>query len=453
MSRTLESTSEAGEMPGVFRISFTWLLLLAYLVGSCFLPAEIISASMLLVIVFFLADPYAGQSRLLFPGALFFIIILLSGTRGMAGKAPYDVAKDLWYLGNPALTLLFGYLLTKRMDGLLSVMRAFVVAAIIVAVVHIFKFILNPSYLDESLIDIRAQVSSGYLITALGIGIIVGNLRFGLDLLQTRLASWLGIILCLLSITLSFSRTLWLCLMTLVLVSLIMNFPRAALRIVIAATVFIIVGLAATGGYRMATETGPDLTFVDKIMYSMRELQVSDYEDRTDINRNWRGYESYRALQTYASGSSADYLFGKGLGTSIDLGITMTLADEVFDRIPILHNGYLYLLVKTGAIGLISYLLYLLVTFIIGMQLFRLPEAEARFCGFLLVVLTIIMLETTLVIAGMFNKSWVYTATLLIGVLLGYSESKLLKDPQKLHLFRCYAKAVDVERKRANSET
>ena len=203
----------------------------------------------------------------------------------------------------------------------------------------------------------------------------------------------------------------------------------------------------------MATETGPDLTFVDKIMYSMRELQVSDYEDRTDINRNWRGYESYRALQTYASGSSADYLFGKGLGTSIDLGITMTLADEVFDRIPILHNGYLYLLVKTGAIGLISYLLYLLVTFIIGMQLFRLPEAEARFCGFLLVVLTIIMLETTLVIAGMFNKSWVYPATLLIGVLLGYAESKLLKDPQKLHLFRCYAKAVDVERKRANSET
>lgn len=425
---TLERKSEAGEKAGVFHLSFTWLLLLACLVGSCFLPAEILSASMLFMVVFFLADPYIRQRRLLFPGEKFFIVILLAGALGAAGKIPYDIAKDLWYVGNPALTLLFGYLISKKRLDLRSVLRAFVLAAVMVSVVHVVKFILNPSYLNESLIDIRGQVSGGYLMIALGFGIVFGDLRFGLNLLPTKWTSWLVMVLCLISITLSFSRTLWLMVMTLVLVALIINNFRAAFRIAIVAGVFIVVGIVSNEVYTVETETNPDITLIGKIMYTMKELQISDYEDIIEINSNWRGFESYLALRTYESGSLADYLFGKGLGTNVELGLTMTLMDEEFDRIPVLHNGYLYLLVKTGAIGLLAYLLYLFQTFRIGTAFSGRLDPESRMSGYLLIALTLIMLETTLVIAGMFNKSGLYASILLMGILMGYAEEILITE-------------------------
>jgi O-antigen ligase len=311
------------------------------------------------------------------------------------------------------------------MLGFRSVLRAFVLSAMMVSVVHIVQFILKPSYLNESLIDIRGQVSSGYLITALGFGIIFGDLRFGLDLLPTKRTSWLVMVLCLLSIILSFSRTLWLMVVTLVLVALIISNFRAAFRIAIAAGVFIVIGIISNEVYTAETETNPDLTLVGKIMYSMKELQISDYEDIVEINRNWRGFESYLALQTYASGSSADYLFGKGFGTNVELGFTMTLMEEEFDRIPVLHNGYLYLLVKTGAIGLLAYLLYLFQAFRTGTAFSGRLDPESRMSGYLLIALTLIMLETTLVIAGMFNKSGLYSSILLMGILMGYAEDRL----------------------------
>lgn len=418
---------EQEERAVFFRVNALWLLLLLYLVGSCFVPAGIISTSMLAFVVFFLVDPYAKQRSPLFPGIGFFILIVLAGVMGSAGKAPYDVAKDVWYVGNPALTILFGYLMVKRMDGLLSILRAFVVAAIIVSIVHVFRFILNPSYFNESLSDIRDQVSTGYLITAVGIGIVVGDLRYRLGVLPTRLASWSVMVLCLLSVTLSFSRTLWVSVLTVAFAALIIDNLRVALRIATVTVVVIIITIAATGLYQSGIETDTNFTFFEKIIYSLRELQVSEYTEISDINRNWRGFETYRALQTYASGSPTSYLFGKGFGTNVDLGFTITLADVEFDRIPILHNGYMYLLVKTGAMGLATYLLYLLLTLRTGMQLSRLHEAEARICGFLLVALTLIILETTLVISGMFNKSWVYPATLFLGMLMGYAESILSK--------------------------
>jgi O-antigen ligase len=377
---------------------------------------------MLLSVVFLFADPYTKRRRWLFPGALYFIIILLAGARGIAGNAHYDVVKDLWYLGYPALTLLFGYQLAKRLDDLKSVLWAFVVAALIVSCVHISQFILNPSYLNDSLIEIRANVSSGYLIAAIGFGIIAGDLCFGLDLLPSKLISLLIMALCLLSITLSFSRTLWICVATLLLAALIIKSPRAALRIAIVVTVLGIMGVAATDGFKEVTEINPELTIIDKIFYSMKELQVSDYEDQIDINQNWRGFESYRALQTYTSGNWSDYLFGKGLGTNVELGFIMTLMDEDFDRIPVLHNGYMYLLVKTGAIGLSAYLLYLLLTLRAGTAFLYRSDPESRMSGFLLVALTLIMLVTTVVVAGMFNKYWFLQSIVLLGILMEYAE-------------------------------
>jgi hypothetical protein len=399
-------------------------MLFICLVGSCFVPAGILSAAMLAGIILLLADPYAPVIRPFFPGIVWFGIIIVSGLAGAVGRSLYDVAKDLWYVANPALTLLFGYLAAARMKSCLQpTLRAFVAAAMVVAIVHFSHFLQEPSRLLGSLSDIRSDAGAGYLIVALGFGIAGGGLLGFSPVLSSRVMTWLVMTFCLLSVTLSFSRTLWLTVVTMFATLLLLKNARTLLHLTLVAVVIIVIVQVSYDNTSYVAEGGADDSFIDKIMYSVREMNISDYENPVDINRNWRGFEAYRALETYAAEPPVDYLFGKGFGAMIDLGFTMTLADEEFDSIPILHNGYLYLLVKTGLSGLAAYLFFLSGVLRTGVRLLRLPDMDDRCCGFLLIVLTLLMVETTLVIAGMFNKYWVYPATLLMGVLLGYAET------------------------------
>jgi hypothetical protein len=219
--------------------------------------------------------------------------------------------------------------------------------------------------------------------------------------------------------------------LTVVLVAFIIDNVRTTLRIGTIAVVVITMALLAGEPPRTSSRTDTITTFSDKILYSLQELRIADYSERADINRNWRGFESYRALQTFKSGSPARQLFGQGFGTNVDLGFTMTIAGEEFERIPVLHNGYMYLLVKTGVAGLVAYLFYLLLIFRTGAHLSRSHDPEARFCGFMLVTLALIILGCTLVISGMFNKSWVFPAILLLGLLMGYRKSLSTTEPDE----------------------
>lgn len=78
-----------------------------------------------------------------------------------------------------------------------------------------------------------------------------------------------------------------------------------------------------------------------------------------DINNNWRGYEAYQGILKYRNGSDLQKALGYGFNARVDLGIIMKLAGEDYDKVPILHNQYVTLLVKTGFIGLLLYLAFL----------------------------------------------------------------------------------------------
>lgn len=402
-------------------------LLLSLLVASPFVPAGALTLAMLAALVIMLADPLGAPGSRMFSGMGYFTAIVLAGLLGAPGKPPYDVAKDLWYVCNPLLTLVVGRQIARGSGDLAALLRICVIAAFLVAVQHVCRFLLHPSYLIESAEDIRRQIGAGHLVTALGLGIVLNSARHRVQLFTSHLLTMVMATFCLASVILSFSRTLWLAVLTFVITVLVIGKLRIALRIGCVAACAVVIALAASDDWR-SPATEPGGRFLEKTVYSLRELQVADYEAAEDINRHWRGFESYRALLAYAAGSPLQRLIGSGFGTGIDLGFVMTLADEEFDTIPILHNGYLYLLVKTGAIGLAAYLLYLLSTMRTAVRLFRLPAASARLCGFMLAAITLIMLECTMVVAGMFNKDWVYPATLLLGMLTGHAESLPARD-------------------------
>ena len=394
------------------------LVLFALLVGSGFLPAGVITALMLLMVAFLVADPYGGDTSLRFPGWYLFMLILVAGIAGSGGKPLHDVGKDVWYVGNVALTLFLGFLAAGRCVALLPVLRVFSLAAIAVSAVHIARFAANPAWLHAPLLEIRAEAGAGHLLSAIGIGIVIAGFRYGLHPFGYRSASLFTAVICLISIVLSFSRTLWICLATFMIVVILIDHFATACRWLVVGGAIVAATMITHGTFENRDHSAPE-TFTEKMANIFQELRLAEYADVEEINRNWRGFESYQALTAYADGDSSAHLLGHGFGTRVDLGFTMILADQEFDSIPVLHNGYLYLLLKTGAVGLLACLSYFFMVLVTGMTMGRQSPENMRASGFLLVSLAVIMVESTLVISGMFNKNWMYPGTLLIGILMG----------------------------------
>ena len=115
---------------------------------------------------------------------------------------------------------------------------------------------------------------------------------------------------------------------------------------------FLIAALVIVG----ANADSDSFTFFGKILRSFQELIPDESQN---INSNWRAVESAVALSTILNGSFFEILFGKGMGFRLPLGFEMTLANVEFDSIPILHNGYLYILLKYGVIGLFLWFKFL----------------------------------------------------------------------------------------------
>jgi len=161
---------------------------------------------------------------------------------------------------------------------------------------------------------------------------------------------------------------------------------------------------------------------VGRLAYSIDEIAISDYSTAENISRNWRGFESYRALLTYSQGSVLEQVGGKGFGALVDLGIQIQLGSEIFRYIPKLHNGYLYLLVKTGLIGLLLYIWFLYRLQTRASALVNQKTRQGIFAGRILSGLAWSVVFATLVVAGVFNRDALTTATLIIGALYALQE-------------------------------
>lgn len=194
-----------------------------------------------------------------------------------------------------------------------------------------------------------------------------------------------------------------------------------------------VLGLLLVSVLRMTIETESrevQHTFIGKLARSLDEISVQDYTDFKSINENWRGYETARALKMYYSGSPIEWLFGHGFGAQVDLGLAMPLGgvpgeqQELKRFIPILHNGYAYLLVKGGAVAtlLFGYFLYWLYSISVRPIAFGTDQscsAPARVLQ--AVVLTLAV--TTWIVSGVFNKLDMFPFILAAGFLLAATTS------------------------------
>lgn len=346
------------------------------------------------------------------------LLIVFVGLLGAGGHDGYDVAKDVWYVANAALALLVGYVLMLNMRDLLSFLRVFVIAGTVVAMLYLRPFVFYPSLLKLDIGVIRGLSGGGPMTPCIALGVLLAARIGGIRLFEKNSwFFWLATTLCSFSVLLSYSRTMLVVLLLIVLSALgWIGFANWKKVVLLMAAIVSIVAMGMS--LHITEDINPSM--IDKIIYSFQEMRVANYFSLASINEHWRGYETLRAFYTYSLGTPWEYLVGGGFGTNIDLGLFMDLGGDRVRFAPVLHNGYMYLLVKTGIVGLFLYFLLLYRTVRKGTLLSLSKKAEMKYCGRLIVGLGLSFIVTTVVVAGMFNKTAMLSTLLLLGALLAF---------------------------------
>ncbi|CAN4273151.1 O-antigen ligase-related [Methylophilaceae bacterium] len=326
------------------------------------------------------------------------IVILTLGLIGLYEHDLSDILRDIAYSLTPISLLLIGFWMAGNKVALPLILKIIVSFGFVLAAIHLFTFVLNPALLNASLVEVRETAGPGYgnvLVLSLVLALLQNHLSMG-NLFPRLLPKLLALPFLFASFVLSFSRTQFIMALVLFL-AIWLGGKRVNLRLILFAFILIL-GFA---GLVLTTPDDEMGTFRSKLLHSATEVAVSNYEDQADINSNWRGFESYRAWSTFTEGNLAQQVFGQGFGALADLGFYMTLGGADLRYIPIFHNGYAYIILKTGFVGLLCYFFFYISTLKLALRQSDSAIGELRISARLLLGITLSLLLSMFVVGGM----------------------------------------------------
>jgi hypothetical protein len=331
------------------------------------------------------------------------VLLIAVGALGMAGHATRDIVRDIWYMSKPIPFLALGYLLARHVREPRRLLEAIVLAGGLTGALHLSEFVRDPSILSLPLDALRHTAGLGYVLTVAGMALMAGSRHLGFVLFPGRkLLAHTLLVLCMLSFIMSFSRTMLLALLVLLpavygLLEISRWRRRAGQASRFNVRRAVLVGVAAVAVLVGVAQTEPGQQVAMKLGRSLTEVAVRSYTSWFDIHMNWRGYEAFRAMQTYFAGSTLERFVGLGHGALVDLKLSIKLIPDEppFRHMAVLHNGYAYLLVKTGLVGVALYLLFLARLAISGSRLRHEADPATVLAGRMVIGLAIAIAAMT----------------------------------------------------------
>jgi hypothetical protein len=382
-------------------------LLAFLLVCANVLPREAVAVLMVAVgVIFVLRSKLRIDGRFL---RLMFPLTLLAGIAGVMGltngKSDYVHEGALWFTAWAMLAS--GYYLGSKV-ALPTAIAMMVLAGVASAVAHLINFFSLPGFMSYSMNDLRNLGPSykGFSITVVSIFLLI-FLPQGMRRVFPFAIRLPCLFIMLLSFFLSYSRT-FVIESVLILVGICgVLVPGPAHRW--KRVVGIVVALSALGGVYAMYELGNAReSLLSKLLWSLQEVNtdVDVRQAGADLHTKWRGYEAKMGLQMFESGSLLHKVLGFGLGALVHLNTTIELGGDTYSEVATLHNGYIYMLVKTGCLGVAIYVGFLLSLIRTGRREFAATDVGI-FAGRWLTALALFSLANTFVNTGLFHPvSW-----------------------------------------------
>lgn len=328
----------------------------------------------------------------------------------------YYIIRDVTYLMKPIIGFFIGYQVCKR--NLQNGFKLLINTALLIAIAHIavvvFAFVV---YRISTVNEIREYGGyfSDYEVYILAI--LIFHKKFQLEYSKKKILFFTAIIG--FSVFLYLARTNFLQLLILV-VAMKGYFKITAQSI----TVFTSIILLSIIGYSTVLYINPKRNGegVEAFLYKIKVAPSETFktkikrDDYKDFNDHYRAYENIMTIRQVSKGGIVDVLFGKGLGSRIDLRQKVYLGDMELRFISILHNGFMIVFLKSGLLGLFIFF-YTIYFFFIK----RKSNNELiNNINLLFIGTGVFLILSNWVFLGFYNL--IDTKTILVGFLICYRE-------------------------------
>jgi hypothetical protein len=396
-------------------VSFLLIFLILYL----YVANEIIWS---LYVVFLIVLSLLRKKLSVKPSLIIIILFLplIWGFLMSIDNDTYNTAKGFFYLSIPIIMVLIGLQLSKLYScrEYLTFIR---ISGDIIAILFIFFTIIKAGFVSfiSPYTEARFVVGSGSPACVLSLIIAVYSEKFGFKLFRYASSRWLSILINLTAIYLFASRTYWVMLLLFFMIFSFKTMKKENLLIFVS----LILGFFVLIAIWINSRSG--LTFDNSILYklvnSFTEIRIHEFKTPEEINTYFRGFEAFRSWETYASGNILELCFGGGFGQMVILKTSVLLDGKYWTSVPWIHNGFLFVLVKQGALGLIFIFLFFLYLVKIGLRglTSKIPNKELQ--GLLVICCGAALFMTNFVDCGLYNFEMtlilITTGFLLPGIL------------------------------------
>ncbi len=360
---------------------------------------------------------------------LFLLIIIGARTILNPENDYYLYIKDLIYFTRPLIVLMAGYFLVMRFRNSMTFLNILVLMGFYFAFMHLLSFVIYFSIIPSHTSGIRNIFGRYNHVETVALFLILCIRDLPVKKTRYKLIYQAFLACLILSFILYFSRTM---IMVVGLATLAYyGYLKLNRRGVIALVVIGILGGAFAlflKNYEPATEDAGIVDgFLLKIKNSVDEsFSVEDVDSR-DFDRRtlWQHWRAYEALKVYEEAENQNAWFaGQGFGSTVDIGFEARLDGELTQHLSLTHNGFAYIFMKTGALGMLIYFLAVLYLYLFSYSPRKGDLADMG--NNILVATTFYILITTFVVTGIFKPYDM--AMLLIGGAFAYKQLRTSED-------------------------
>lgn len=276
----------------------------------------------------------------------------------------YNIIRDITYLLKPILGLVAGYQLCKFDSK--RALNLIVYTGLIISIIHLMIITLafiEYKTLTVNLIRKAGGYFSDYEIYTLLILIFYKNFQLNISKSKIRIF----ILIVGLSSFLYLARTNFI--QFFILYFGLKGYYKLNIR---AIKVLLSTVLIVLIGYSIILSINPKRggKGLEAFLYKVKIAPIEpfktkiDKSDWKDFNDNYRSYENIIAVKQVSNNGMSAIIFGEGLGATLDLGRKVLSNDGEYVRhIPIVHNGYMTVFLKSGIVGVIILLYFLIILF------------------------------------------------------------------------------------------
>ncbi len=349
---------------------------------------------------FFLENPIVSKSflRIITPVLLLFSIGFIGFL--LNKYALFNVFKDIFHFIKPITGLLIGYFFYRKINDFRVFVKTIVVLGLISAIIHFAILFFISGF--SSVNDIREFGRDNFL-ELFSLFFLVFYKKFQKEsLFQKKSNHQLFVFLLLASNVLYFSRTMIVA--ALILLVSIYGYTiitKKGLKIIGVVVLFFILLYSYLFSVKIDRNQPGLESFLFKIKNAPSEIFKTkiDRENHKDLWDHWRGYEAKRAFALMEDDPKS-FIVGTGHGSLVNLKFFAPLTENYKDKgikyISELHNGYVYILYKTGLFGFILYLIFLI-------NLYKKIYAYKNITTYFISAIGLVFLFTTLTITGIYN--------------------------------------------------